>query len=150
MVGFAGRECLIPNEFYEVWERYSAHPVSSMPLVGYVPLPPTNGALNTRAARRMSRWRPHFFGSISHACFGVALAAGAVTTHLPRSAICTVASCALSLWLAGEKRVPPTDKPIRNTVAKARPSIAPSPGEGLRLTPDSCFAKSSQSCWFIF
>src|SRR5262249_28078592 len=40
MVGFAGRECLIPNEFYEVWERYSAHPVSSMPLVGYVPLPP--------------------------------------------------------------------------------------------------------------
>src|SRR5262245_3992958 len=45
--------------------------------------------------------------------------------------------------------MPPTARPIKNTVAKAKPIIAPSRG-GLRLTPHSCLARSSWSCWFIF
>src|SRR5262249_43841567 len=65
----------------------------------------------------------------------ITLFSGKHTHHLPRSTICTVAPCELSCWVAGENRTPPTDNPTRNTVTKARPSIAPSLGERLRLTP---------------
>src|SRR5262245_57149628 len=44
--------------------------------------------------------------------------------------------------------MPPMVRPNKNTDTKAKPIIAPLPG-GLRLTPHSCLAKSSWSCWFI-